>query len=149
MDKLNLPEFECKIEKLNDKLVIFDFIRKKYVVLTPEEWVRQHFVHFLVTRFHYPKSLIRLEGGLRYNTLARRSDIVVYDRRAKPYMIIECKAASVNISQKVFKQVAAYNKTLGANFIVVTNGLVHFCCEIDHVNGNYQFLDAIPSFEFN
>lgn len=147
MDNLNLPAIECKFQIVDNRSMIFDFVRKKYVVLTPEEWVRQHFVHFLINELRYPRTLIKLEGGLRYNSMQRRSDIVIYNRSGKPHMIIECKASSVKISQRVFEQVAVYNKTLGAGFMVVTNGLAHFCCQIDHQSGSYRFMDHLPSFE--
>lgn len=147
MEKLNLPEFEYKLHKTKGRLEIFDTIRKKFVVLTPEEWVRQHFVNFLVHHFKYPKSLIKLEGGLKYNTMRRRSDIVVYDRSAAPFMIVECKAASVAINQNVFNQAATYNKSLAAKYLVVTNGMVHYCCEINHHALSYRFLDELPTFE--
>src|SRR5690606_11621802 len=104
MNKLNLPEFEIKIKNISGKNHVFDELRKKFVCLTPEEWVRQHFVHLLVKFYKYPKSLIKLEGGLTYNSLKKRTDIVVYDRQGNTFLIVECKAATIPVTQSNFKQ---------------------------------------------
>ena len=146
MKNLNLPGFACKIEKKTGKNTIFDTIRKKFVQLTPEEWVRQHFVHYLIDHLQYPKSLISIEGGLRYNRLKKRSDIVVYDRNGTPYMLIECKAPEVKVSQRIFEQAAVYNQTLKARYVVITNGLEHYCCEVDYGQSSYQFIDQLPRY---
>lgn len=144
MKPLNLPKFACKIAKKEGKNTIFDAIRKKFVALTPEEWVRQHFVNYLITYLRYPKMLISIEGGLQYNRLQKRSDIVVFNRKGMPFMLVECKAPEVKISQNIFEQAAMYNQTLKANYIVVTNGLELYCCEIDHENASYHFVNELP-----
>ncbi|MTI32794.1 type I restriction enzyme HsdR N-terminal domain-containing protein [Xanthovirga aplysinae] len=146
MIKLNLPDIAPKIKKEGLNNLIFDFIRKKYLVLTPEEWVRQHFVHYLVNQLKYPKGLIQLEGGLKYNRLSKRSDIVVFDQLGEAFLLTECKAPSVKITSKVFEQAATYNYSLKAKFVVVTNGLQHFCCQLDYDQSQTVMLDYIPPF---
>ena len=146
MWKLNLPVFDYKLQKAEGKVWIFDGIRKKYVVLTPEEWVRQHFVHYLISAKKYPRSLIRVEGGLVYNDLQRRSDLVVYDRQGNPWMIVECKAPTMPVSASTLSQASAYNTTLRAKYLCVTNGLVHFCAEIDWDERKTALLDDTPTF---
>lgn len=147
MDLLNLPEFECDIQQQNGITTIFDVLRKKHVVLTPEEWVRQNFVHYLIHHLKYPKSLIKLEKGHAFNTLRKRSDIIVFDRNGQAFMLIECKASHVKIEQKVFAQASVYNQTIKAKFLVVTNGMQHYCCQIDQESNSYQFLDQLPAYE--
>jgi len=127
--------------------MIFDPLRKKHLVLTPEEWVRQHFVNYLVSELHYPKALIKLEGGLSYNQLQKRSDIVVFDRDAKPWMVIECKAPDQILSNETLRQASTYNATLRAKYLVVTNGLAHFIFSTDWGNNAIQALDAMPVYE--
>lgn len=145
MTHLNLPAFDHKIIKRDGKLFIFDVLRKKYVFLTPEEWVRQHFVHFLINQYHYPRALMRVEGGLRYNNLPKRTDLVVFDRDGKPLIVVECKDVFTPITQAVFDQAAGYNYVLKAPYLIVVNGLAHHCCRIDHVNHTYEFLADIPA----
>ncbi|MCP4521311.1 MAG: type I restriction enzyme HsdR N-terminal domain-containing protein [Cytophagales bacterium] len=144
--KLNLPSFDYQLKKIDDKVCIFDIIRKKYLVLTPEEWVRQNFLHFLISKYQYPKSLITTERGLAYNQLQKRTDIVIYDRNGKPFLVVECKAPDVPINQKTFNQVSVYNQVHKAPYICVTNGMVHYCCEINHENNNFSFLKDLPQF---
>lgn len=146
MVKLNLPAFEFELKKDKEKIQIFDLLRKRYVVLTPEEWVRQHFVHYLINHLHYPKALIKLEGGLIFNKLQKRSDIVVFDREGKPWMIIECKAPALKISTRTVHQASIYNFTLKAKYLVVTNGLKHFCYQTDWVNTTTTPQDSIPEY---
>jgi hypothetical protein len=146
MINLNLPAFPYKIKKEDDKIWIFDVLRKKYVILTPEEWVRQHFVNYLMVDLVYPRALIKIEGGLTYNQLQKRSDIVVFDREGKPWMIVECKAADFKLSPQTLRQVSAYNATLKAKYLVITNGLSHFYFEIDWVNGKTSSLEKMPSY---
>jgi hypothetical protein len=112
MMKLNLPSFDCVVKKEEGKFLILDVIRKKYLVLTPEEWVRQHFVNYLITELNYPKSLIKIEGGLTFNKLSKRSDIVVFNRHGEPWMIVECKSPSQKINQSTLRQASVYNHTL-------------------------------------
>jgi predicted type IV restriction endonuclease len=147
MTPLNLPAHNFKIKKTDGKVWIFDGVRKKFVVLTPEEWVRQHFIHHLIHVHHYPKSLFRIEGSLTYNTLQKRSDILVYDRSGKPWMLIECKATNVKLTQKAFNQVAIYNMTVGAKYLAVTNGMVHYCCEAPRTGQETVFLEDFPVFQ--
>ena len=144
MQKLNLPLFDYKIRNDDGKVWIFDVIRKKYLVLTPEEWVRQHFVNYLITHLQYPKSLIRIEGGLKFNNMRKRSDIVVYDRGGQPWMIVECKSPDVPVDASTVRQVSMYNSTLKARFITVTNGLQHFCCRIQWEERKFEMLTEIP-----
>ncbi len=146
MHKLNLPEYDLKIKTANKKTQIFDAVRKKYVSLTPEEWVRQHIIRFLIESKGVPASLIAIEKGLSYNKLKKRSDVLVYDRNGLPYLLVECKAPKVKITQETFHQIARYNRSLHVKYLVVTNGLNHFCCEMDYIKMNYSFLDDIPSF---
>jgi hypothetical protein len=146
MIALNLPPFDHKIKNKEGKLFIFDILRKKYVFLTPEEWVRQHFVHFLINRYHYPKALMKAEGGLKYNNLPKRTDLVIYDRQGKPFIVIECKDVFTPLSQATFEQAARYNFILKAPYLIVVNGLSYHCCLIDHLNQSYHFLDDIPFF---
>ena len=147
MDKLNLPEYTFRVNDLNNQKWIFDPLRKKKVVLTPEEWVRQNFIQFLIQEKHYPEQLIKVEMGFRVNNLIKRSDIIVYDRKGKPSLIVECKAPTVKVSQGVFDQIARYNISLKVDFLVVSNGLEHYCCQINHQKKSYQFLRNIPEFE--
>jgi hypothetical protein len=143
---LNLPPFEYKLKKAEDKLWIFDIIRKKYVVLQPEEWVRQHFIHYLINQASCPRSLIKVEGGLIFNQLRKRSDIVVFDQRGKPWMIVECKSMDVQVNDNTLFQAATYNKTIQAPYLVVTNGMKHLYAHIDWALGSTQQLDSIPIF---
>jgi hypothetical protein len=146
MHKLNLPSCDFNIREINGKPSIFDILRKKFIILTPEEWVRQHFVNLLINHYNYPKSLIKIESGLKYNQLQKRSDIVVYDRTGNIFLVVECKSADIGISQEIFEQVARYNFTLKARFVAITNGLKHFCCSIDHENQKYEFEKDLPVF---
>src|SRR5690349_14800264 len=131
MYKLNLPDFDYKLKKAEGKVWIFDVIRKKFIVLTPEEWVRQHFVNYLISDLKYPKALIKVEGGLKFNQLSKRSDIVVFNRDGNPWMIVECKSPTIALTQESLMQASVYNSTLRANYITVTNGIVHHCANID------------------
>lgn len=140
---LNLPLFEHRLREADGKLWIFDNIRKKFLVLTPEEWVRQHVVNYLVVHLSYPKSLIKVEGGLTYNQLAKRSDIVVFDREAKPWLLIECKAPTVKLNEMVIQQVVLYNSTIGAKHIAVSNGLAHV---IGKMEEGVTILNEFPPF---
>jgi len=148
MYKLNLPDFKLALRKEGGKVLIFDVIRKKYIVLTPEEWVRQHFVHYLIDHFKYPKSLFRVESSLTYNKLQKRSDIVIHNRFGKPWMLIECKAPEIKLTQKAFNQVAVYNMTIGARYVAVTNGMVQYCFEASKEEGSeVKFMETFPAFE--
>ena len=146
MEILNLPKIECNIRKNGTKTEIFDIIRKKFIILNPEEWVRQNFVHYLINQLNYPRSLFKVESGMSYNDLRKRTDILVYDREANPYLLVECKSYKTKLNQATLEQVGVYNKTLGAKYIVITNGLNHFCCQLSK-EGTYEFLSQIPEFD--
>lgn len=142
---LDLPPFDRKIIKKDDKPFIFDVVRRQYVALTPEEWVRQHFVHFLVNHKGYPQSLMANEMQLKLNGMSRRCDTVVYDRSLRPRVIIEYKAPTVNITQRVFDQICRYNMVLQVDYLIVSNGHVHYCCKVDYTAQTYSFLKEVPS----
>ena len=146
MQKLNLPSYQFKLKNSENKQLIFDIIRKKYVVLTPEEWVRQNFIHFLIYEKKYPISLIAIEKQLTINQLKKRFDALVFNTDGKPHILIECKAPSIKISQNTFDQIARYNIKIKANFLIITNGLTHYCCKFDSKNEQYIFLKNIVSF---
>lgn len=146
MEKLNLPTYSFNIKLIEQRKYIFDFIRRKFVILTPEEWVRQNFLRYLVDEKKYPASLIAVEMEFKLNNLSKRSDAVVYNNLGNPLLIVECKASSVKIEQKVFDQIARYNMKLNVEYLVVTNGLEHYCCKIDYKNSNYVFLKEVPDF---
>ena len=147
MQKLNLPNYKFKLKSNENKTLIFDNLRKKYMVLTPEEWVRQHFVHFLIEEKNYPTSLIAIEKQVLVNNLKKRSDILVFNKDGNPEIIVECKAPKIRITQATFDQIARYNSKLRANFLVVTNGLTHFYCKMDFEKETYLFLKEIPDYK--
>ena len=147
MDSLNLPAFDTRIRDYNgQRAKIWDDFRKKYIVLTSEEWVRQHMLHFLAGHRGYPASLIRVEVALTYNLMKKRSDIVAYNIWGNPILLVECKAPQIEISQKVFDQAAMYNVSFLGNYLVVANGMEHFCCVIDHANKKWKFIPDIPHY---
>lgn len=148
MQPLNLPTYPFKIKSSENKYFIFDIIRKKYVVLTPEEWVRQHIIHYLIEEKNYPISLIAVEKKVTVNKLTKRTDILVFNNKGNPHIIVECKAPSIKISQDAFDQIARYNLKLDANYLIVTNGLKHYHCQMDFVKQEYIFLDTIPNHYF-
>lgn len=145
MEKLNLPTYSFNIKLIEQRKYIFDFIRKKFVILTPEEWVRQNFLKYLVEEKNYPASLIAVEKEFKLNNLSKRSDAVIYNKMGNPFLILECKATSVKIDQKVFDQIARYNMKLKVDILIVTNGMEHYCCRIDYENQKYYFLKDIPN----
>lgn len=147
MQTLNLPAYDFRIQQQGGKDMIYDAIRQKYVRLTPEEWVRQHFVQYLVQEQGVPRSLVAIEMGFTYQGMARRADIVVYDRRGKPLLMVECKASTVEVEQAVFDQVARYNLVVQAPYLVVTNGLVHYCAKLDLAEHSYTFLESLPQYD--
>jgi len=147
MEKLNLPTYNFNIKLEGQRKLIFDSIRKKYVVLTPEEWVRQNFISYLVEDKNYSRGLIAVEKKVDVNRMPQRSDIVLYNNKAVPIMIVECKAASVKISQDTFNQIARYNMKLQVPYLVVTNGLNHYCCQIDYENSSFKFIQEIPDYK--
>ena len=146
MQTLNLPAYDCKIKHSDGNSFIFDPLRKKYVLLTPEEWVRQHFLHYLTLHLQYPKSLISVERGMHYNSLQKRTDLRVYSSEGNPLVLIECKASDVKICAETVKQASVYNQTLRAPYVMLTNGLEHYCWKVDFVNARYEALQEIPVF---
>lgn len=148
MEQLNLPTTNIRFAMNSNGLeTVYDSLRKKFVVLTPEEWVRQNFTRFLINHLGYPESLMANEIGIKLNNTARRCDTVVFDHTAKPLMIVEYKAPTVAITQKVFDQIVRYNMVLRARYLVVSNGMNHFCCLINYENHSYEFLRDIPRYE--
>lgn len=146
MQKLNFPEFPFQFQTIHSKLHIWDCIRRKFVVLQPEEWVRQHAVQYLITQKNYPASLINVEKKLTIEHISKRYDIVVFTPSAQPFLVVECKAPQVEITQKTFDQIARYNLTLKAEFLMVTNGLNHYFCQLDYQNERYVFLKELPHY---
>jgi predicted type IV restriction endonuclease len=146
MYTLNLPAINSNIRKEEGKTWIFDIIRKKYIVLTPEEWVRQHFIHHLIHDLKYPRSLFKVESGLLFNSLQKRSDIVIHDRNGKAWMLVECKSPAIKLTQKAFNQIAVYNMTIGAKYLAVTNGMVHYCCQAPKPGADAIFQSDFPVF---
>ncbi|HLP74386.1 MAG TPA: type I restriction enzyme HsdR N-terminal domain-containing protein [Bacteroidales bacterium] len=147
MKQLNLPPYTFKITGTEGNEMILDPIRRKYVRLTPEEWVRQNFVRYLVSEGKYPPGLLGIEVNFILNKLRRRVDILVHNRFGKPVMIVECKEPGVKIDDKVFEQIVTYNLGLKVPFIVVTNGLVHYACRVKTDETGYDFLNVIPLYE--
>ncbi|OAD46068.1 restriction endonuclease subunit R [Polaribacter atrinae] len=147
MQELNLPIYNFRLKSSENKTLIFDKLRKKYLVLTPEEWVRQHYVHFLINQKKYPLSLIALEKQLTINNRKKRTDILVFNKEGNHEIIVECKAPSIKITQATFDQIARYNLKLKANYLIVTNGLEHFYCKMDFENETYIFLKEIPDYQ--
>ena len=145
MQQLNLPDFEYTLRKIEDKLHIFDSIRKKYLVLTPEEWVRQHVVHFLVHHLGYPKALIKMEAGHSQNQRLKRTDILVYRSSGEVFMLVECKAPEVRLQPSVFEQAFQYNMHLRADFVFLTNGLQHHCYQIE-AEASPRLLSDFPAY---
>ena len=141
-----MPVFNYKIKKEKQGFSIFDVVRKKYVYLYPEEWVRQHFLHFLLAN-SYSKSLIRIESGHQYNKLQKRTDIIAYQKNGKPFLLVECKAASCPINEAVFEQISAYNLTLKAPYLALSNGLETFFYAFDTQTSKYTLLNELPRFE--
>ncbi len=146
MQKLNLPEYDFRLKNEDGKALIFDVIRKKFVVLTPEEWVRQNFIKYLIREKNYPETLMAVEKQLFVNSQLRRFDLLIYTRNGQPNLVAEFKAPNVKISQETFDQVVRYNMALRVEEIVVSNGLQHFACKIDYEKNSYSYLNEIPAF---
>lgn len=144
MQKLNFPEYSFRFKSSENKTLVFDEIRKKFVVLAPEEWVRLHVVQFLLNEKKYPKSLINVEKKLELNQTSKRYDVVVFNNDGTIYLIVECKAPSIPITQLTFDQIARYNLALRSEYLMVTNGLQHYYCQMDFENERYVFLREIP-----
>lgn len=146
MEQLNLPTYQVNIRGTREMPEIFDFLRRRYVALTPEEWVRQHFTHWLVEHKGYPKGLLGNEIELKVGDKRLRCDSILYDKSAQPQMILEYKAPTIQIQQKVFNQISAYNLLLHVDYLLVSNGLEHYCCRMDYEHHRYTFLQEIPAY---
>ena len=146
MFRLNLPPYPIKIQEKGEKRQIFDFLRRKWVALTPEEWVRQHFTHFLVEQKNYPQALLANEVELRIGEKRLRCDTLLYNKELRPRMIIEYKAPTIQIQQKTFDQISVYNLLLKVDYLVVSNGLCHYCCQMEYERHTYRFLTDIPDY---
>ncbi|TPV33255.1 type I restriction enzyme HsdR N-terminal domain-containing protein [Paucihalobacter ruber] len=146
MQQLNFPSYSFRFKNKENKPAIFDDIRKKFVILQPEEWVRQHCLQFLMNEKKYPKSHINVEKKLTINQLTKRYDIVVFNTDGSIFLIVECKAPNITINQQVFDQIARYNLSLNATYLMVTNGLNHYYCEMDLANERYNFLESLPNY---
>jgi type I site-specific restriction endonuclease len=147
MQQLNFPIYNFRFKNSENKVSIFDEIRKKFIILTPEEWVRQHVVRFLLEEKKYPKSLINVEKVLSVNGLRKRYDIVVFNPDGSIFVLVECKAPEIKTAQATFDQIARYNLALKAQFLMVTNGLNHYFCQMDFENEKYDFLKELPDYE--
>lgn len=147
MIKLNFPVYSFRFKNSENKVAIFDDIRKKFILLTPEEWVRQHVVQFLLLDKKYPKSYINVEKLIKINNLNKRYDVVVFQPNGEIFLLIECKAPEVSISQQTFDQIARYNLVLKAKYLMVTNGLNHYFCQMDFENERYVFLKELPEYK--
>ncbi len=146
MPQLNLPNVDLKTKLVKGTTQVFDIVRKKYLILTAEEWVRQHFIHFLHLEKNYPLGLMGVEKLVKYNNMSTRADIVLFTNEGRPNMIVECKGPNVAISQDTFYQIAKYNFNLKVQYLVVTNGLKHYCCKVNYDSDKIDFLKEIPDY---
>jgi hypothetical protein len=146
MQKLNFPDYSFRFKNSENKVSIFDEIRKKFIILTPEEWVRQHTIQFLLQEKKYPKSYINAEKTITINGTTKRYDLVVFKPNGELFLLVECKAPEVTISQQTFDQIARYNLKLNADYLMVTNGLNHYFCEMNLEEEKYIFLKELPEF---
>lgn len=147
MIKLNIPPFQMKLSGTQERPKILDILRRKFVALTPEEWVRQHFIHFLIEHKGYPSALMANEVALSCGNKQLRADTVLYDRNLNARMIIEYKAPTIKITKRVFEQVTAYNFLLHVDYLIVSNGLTHYCCKMNYENNSYMLLTSIPDYK--
>ena len=143
-----MPKIDIKSKLVNESIQIFDIVRKNFFVLTPEEWVRQHVIHYLIFNKKYPKGLMQIEKLIKYNNLKTRADIVALNKNADPILLVECKAPSIKIDKNAFDQIAKYNFTLKAKYLFVTNGFDHYCCEMNYITGKKKFLKEVPDYNF-
>lgn len=146
MQKLNFSPYVFRFRNTGNRVTVFDEIRKKFIVLTPEEWVRQHVVHYLMQEKKYPKSLINIEKLLSVNGLTKRYDVVVFNPDGSIFLLVECKAPQVKITQSVFDQIARYNLTMQSELLMVTNGHHHYFCKMDYQNEQYIFVENLPEY---
>lgn len=146
MQTLNLPTYSFKIKSEDNRKYIFDEIRKKYLLLTPEEWVRQNFIKYLTVEKKYPRQLVSIEMEFKIKKLIRRCDIVVFNKSGEPNLIIECKSPAVEISQDTFDQISDYNRHFNVDYLIITNGIKHYCCKFDKKTGSFIFTGEIPEY---
>ena len=147
MIQLTLPPYQIRVKETHGRKQIFDILRRKYVALTPEEWVRQHFIHYLVEHKNYPSSLLANEVSLQIGEKRMRADSVLYDNQLHPRMIIEYKAPNITLTQKVFDQITVYNLLLHVDYLIVSNGMITYICKMDYEKQTYKFLGTIPNYE--
>ncbi|MDY8135501.1 type I restriction enzyme HsdR N-terminal domain-containing protein [Aquimarina sp. 2201CG5-10] len=147
MQKLHFPSYQFRFKSSENKVSIFDRIRKKFIILTPEEWVRQHTLHYLIEEKKYPESLINVEKLIKVNDLNKRYDIIIFNPDGSIRLIVECKSHTVKITQDVFDQIARYNLALNAEYLMITNGLDHYYCQMDYAEQQYSFLKDIPDYK--
>ena len=147
MQKLNFPAYQFRFKSSENKISIFDRIRKKFIILNPEEWVRQHTIQYLIENKRYPESLINVEKLIKVNGLNKRYDIIIFNPDGSIYLIIECKSPTVKITQEVFDQIARYNLALNAEYLMITNGMNHYYCQMDYAEKRYGFLKDIPDYK--
>lgn len=148
MPGLNLPQFHIQTQETEGNTSIYDILRKRYIRLTPEEWVRQHFIHYLIEHLNYPSALLANEVTIQVNGISRRCDSILYHKTGGlPRMIIEYKAPYITITQQVFQQIYSYNSVLRANYLIVSNGINHYCCHIDYQTRKIRYLEQIPAFD--
>ncbi|WP_455075032.1 type I restriction enzyme HsdR N-terminal domain-containing protein [Prevotella fusca] len=147
MMQLNLPPYQIRVKEVNGRKQIFDILRRKYVALTPEEWVRQHFIHYLIEHRNYPAALLANEVPLQVGEKKVRADSVLYDNQLRPRMIVEYKAPTIALTQKVFDQISVYNLLLHVDYLVVSNGLETYICKMDYENQTYRFIETIPDYQ--
>ncbi len=147
MQSLRFPSYSFQVKSAGQRKYIFDNIRRRYVVLTPEEWVRQHLIAYLVEDRNYPASLIAVEMPLKINRMERRADMVLFSKHGNPLLIAECKAPAVKITQAAFDQAARYNIGMKVRYMIVSNGLDHYCAKLDHLARTWEFLESIPGYQ--
>tara|TARA_B100000768_G_C11149469_1_gene319660 strand:+ start:315 stop:767 length:453 start_codon:yes stop_codon:yes gene_type:complete len=147
MEKLNFPNYNLRFKNRENKDFIFDIIRKKWILLTPEEWVRQNCLHFLIQDKNYPESLINVEKKFLVNKVSKRYDIIIYSKHGDVLLLVECKAPNINLSHSVFDQIGKYNLSLKSKYLMVSNGITHYFCEVNYESNKYLFLEDIPRFK--
>lgn len=147
MVALNFPKYSFRFKNSENKIAVFDELRKKFIVLTPEEWVRQHVVQFLILDKKYPKNHINVEKQLKLGKLTKRYDAVVFKPNGAIKVVVECKAPHIKITQEVFDQIARYNLSLKADYLMLTNGINHYYCKLDYKAEKYEFLRELPAYK--
>ena len=147
MLKLSFPNYEFRLKKIDEKKFIFDEIRKKYIELTAEEWVRQNCVKFLINEKKYKSQLIAIEKKIILNNLTKRFDIIAYDNNGDPNLLVECKAPNIAIRQETFDQILSYNRVINSKYLMITNGIIHYYCKIDNIDNKINFLKDIPNYK--